>query len=347
MPELRPILSSWRSTPWVAKTPVDDRTIAGVLDKEVQIGFRGTGRMSERELVPLTPAAHELLYGATRDGARQVLRGVLATLDGHEGIANLRGLSLSSDQASFATNLLMSNVEAGFIDDAASRGDAAAFERSMVRLIPSVQVAKAQNTGWLDLGPRVSDKLRDVVAQGPRIDGESADEVALTMLHELQHSVTPPNPNTIDDRHVWLEEGIAETLAWWPGQAGALRERMGVPSRAGEVVDPFTAPPGSVASDEYRERHRSVQRLLGLAGIEPVREDGAIDDAALTRARTILQGDEIEGVARNLSRAITRNLDLDPDDEPALRDLILDTHGSADAVSALAATLERRDGAVR
>ena len=185
------------------------------------------------------------------------------------------------------------------------------------------------------------------MAQGPRIDGESADEVALTMLHELQHSVTPPNPNTIDDRHVWLEEGIAETLAWWPGQAGALRERMGVPSRAGEVVDPFTAPPGSVASDEYRERHRSVQRLLGLAGIEPVREDGAIDDAALTRARTILQGDEIEGVARNLSRAITRNLDLDPDDEPALRDLILDTHGSADAVSALAATLERRDGAVR
>lgn len=347
MPELRPILSTWRATPWVAKTPVDDRTIAGVLDEEVQIGFRGSGRMSERELVPLTPAAHELLYGASRDGARQALRGVLATLDGQEGVANLRGMSMSSDDASFATNLLMSNVEAGFIDDAASRGDAAAFEQSMIRLIPSVQVAKAQNTGWLDLGPRVSGKLREVVEQGERVEGAAADEVALTMLHELQHSVTPPNPNTIDDRHVWLEEGIAETLAWWPGQATALRERMGAPARRGEVVDPFTAPPGSVASDEYRERHRSVQRLLGLAGIEPVREDGTIDDAAHARARELLQGGEIEGVARDLSRAITRNLRLDPEDEPALRDLILDTRGSAEAVSALAATLERRDAAAR
>lgn len=239
----RPILERWRTTPWISATPVDDRTIGGILDSEVQIAIRGDGPMSTRDLVPLTPAAHALMYGHDRDGAQRVLRGVLATLDGKEGVSTLRGISMASDQAAFATHLLASNTEAGFIDDHAAAGDRAKFEQSMERLAPSVQAAKAQNSGWLDIGPRVSGKLRSVIEDGPQAGRDDANEVALTMLHELQHSITPHDARTIDENGVWMEEGIAETLAWWPGQAAALRQRMGVPAASGEVIDPWSVPP--------------------------------------------------------------------------------------------------------
>lgn len=335
----RPILERWRATPWVARTPVDDRSVGGILQEEVQVEFRGDGPMSTRELVPLTRGAHELLYGPDRAGARTALRGMLATLDGQEGAANLRGMSLSSDQASFATNLLMSNTEAGFLPDSVAAADVAGFERSMVSLIPSVQVAKAQNTGWMDLGPRVSDKLRDVIQRGPDAGSASASEVALTFLHELQHSVSPHDPKTIQERHVWLEEGIAETLAWWPGQAAALRARMGVPARSGEAIDPWTAPRDSVASTEYRNNHRTVQGLVGLAGIEPVREDGTIDEAAFARARQLLQGDVVDRVPRALARAITAHHRLDDANVDTIAELIVDTSGDPSAVDALASAI--------
>ena len=335
----RPLLERWRATPWVVRTPVDDRTVGSILDEEVQVAFRGSGPMSSRALVPLSAGAHQLLYGPHRDAARSALRGMLATLDGAEGAANLRGISLSSDQASFATNLLLSNTEAGFFPDSVAARDPAGFERSMVSLIPSVKTAKAQNTGWIDLGPRVSGKLRDVIEQGPRADRAGATEVALTLLHELQHSATPPDPTKIDDRHVWLEEGIAETLAWWPGQAAALRGRLGVPASAGEAIDPWTAPPDSVASIEYRGNHRAVQRLLGLAGIEPVREDGTLDPDAHARARQLLQGDVVERVPRALARAIADRHHLEDADVDALAELIPDVRGDAAAVDELAATL--------
>lgn len=339
MPSDRPILDRWRSTPWIARTPVDDRSIGGILQEEVQIAVRGDGPMSGRQLVPLTNAARELLHGHGRDGAQRALRGVLATLDGREGVNNLRGFSLSTDQASFATNLLMSNIEAGFMPDTSAAADAAAFERSMVSLIPSVQAAKAQNTGWLDLGPRVSGKLREVIDQGASTRSEDSTEVALTMLHELQHSVTPHDPNTISERHVWLEEGIAETLAWWPGQAAQLRERMGAPMRRGEVIDPWSVPSDSVASAEYRNRHRAIQQLLGLAGVSPVDDAGSLDPVALDRAQQLLQGDVVDRVPRNLARAIIREHRLDPAQEPVVRELIVDTAGDPSAVDALAKLL--------
>jgi hypothetical protein len=339
MTPVRPILQRWSTTPWVARTPVDDRTVGSILHEEVQVGFRGTGPMSKRELVPLSSGAHELLYGTHRDAAERVLRGVLATLDGHEGAVNLRGISLSTDQASFAANLLASNVEAGFFPDSVATGDVAGFEQSMVSLIPSVRVAKAQNTGWLDLGPRVSEKLRGVIEQDPRSTSDDASEVALTLLHELQHSVSPHDPATIEERHVWLEEGIAETLAWWPGEAAKLRERMGVPTRPGQPIDPWSVPADSVASGEYRNRHRVVQSLLGLAGVAPTSDDGTLDPAARDRAWQLLQGDVVQRVPRNLARAIADRHGLDDAASMWLTDRIVDLAGDPAAVDQLAAEL--------
>lgn len=332
----RPILDRWRATPWVATTPVDDRSIGGVLQDEVQIAFTGSGPMSSREIKPLTRGAHELLYGPHRDRAETVIRGMLATLDGREGVTNLRGMSLSTDQASFATNLLMSNIEAGFFPDSVRADDPARFAQSMVSLIPSVKVAKAQNTGWMDFGPRVSEKLREVIEHGDQAGSADATEVALTFLHEAQHSVSPHDPNTISDRHVWMEEGIAETLAWWPGQAAALRERMGVPVRPGETIDLWSVPHDSVAGADYRRNHRTIQELVGLAGIHPIREDGTIDPAAHATAQQLLQGDVVDRVPRTLARAIAAHHGLDRANVDTLAELIVDTAGDPAAVQALA-----------
>ncbi len=335
----RPSLERWRSADWVAKIPVDDRTVGGILNDEVQIAFRGDGPMSTRELVPLTTGAHELLYGSNRESAHRVIRGMLGALDAAKGAVNLRGMSLSTDEASFATNLLLSNTEAGFFPDSVGANDPAGFEASMVSLIPSVKAAKAQNTSWMDFGPRVSGLLRDVIEHGADAGGDAATEVALTALHELQHSITPPNPNTIDAQHVWLEEGAAETLAWWPGRAAAMRERMGVPLHAGEAIDPWSVPPGTTASIEYAARHRAVQSLLALAGINPTRDDGSPDDAAFDRAQQLLQGDPIERVPRALARAITREHHLDDGQVDTIAGLIEGVDGSPDAVDSLAKTL--------
>lgn len=326
-------------TPWVKSTPVDDRSVGDIAREEVQIAFKGDGPMSSRRLVPLTPAATKLLNGSHRTEARRVLEGMLSTLDGREGVARLRGMSMASDQAAFATNLLMSNTEAGFYPDSVSAGDKEGFERSMLSLVPSVQVAKAQNTGWLDFGPRISGKLRSVIEQGKDVSRDDATEVALTMLHELQHSITPHNPATVEEKYVWLEEGIAETLAWWPGRAADLRERMGVPLQEGEVIDPFSVPSDSVASREYRDRHRSIQGLLELAGVGPYQEDGSINKTAYAKAERLLQAGPLENVAAELARAIVHKHRLDEQLRPVIADLILEVKGKPSAVNALAAAL--------
>ncbi|MCW2955329.1 MAG: hypothetical protein JWO69_198 [Thermoleophilia bacterium] len=350
MPSVRPILDQWRSTPWVAKTPIDDTPtdpgtpIGELLQRQVHIGITGDGPMGQRHLQPLTPAATEWMHGPHRTSVDRVLRGMLSTLDGTEGVNNLRGISLSTDQGAFATNLLMSNMEAGFFPDSVTANDPAGFERSMVQLIPSVKVAKAQNTGWLDFGPRVSDKVYDMAASGPRAATADDKEVALTTLHEFGHNVTPPDPNTISDKHVWLEEGIAETLAWWPGRAGAMLERMGTPLRAGDIVDPYSVAADSTASLEYRNRHRAVLGLLGLAGVSPYAEDGTIDVEAGTRAQQLLQGDEIERVPRNLARAIVAHQGVDDALTGAVQGLVEDVAGDPEAVTALSDLLRSSRG---
>jgi hypothetical protein len=103
----------------------------------------------------------------------------------------------------------------------------------------------------------------------------------------------------------------------------------------GEVIDPFSVPPDSVASSEYRGRHRAVQGLLQLAGVDPQRDDGTIDPAAHARAMQLLQGDVVDRVPRNLARAIVREQRLDPSVEPALREAIVAIDGQSTALDDL------------
>lgn len=337
MPPVRPILDTFLRTPWVANTPVDDTSVRELLPRQIHIAVRGDGPVSRRELVPITPAARELLHGRHRDAAERVLKGMLAPLDAQQGASNFRGLSLSTDVAGFATNLLASNIEAGFEPDSVTIRDKQQFERTFTNIGRAVVEGgvKAQNTGWTDFGPRVSQQVLDLIARGEQAGRDTAAEVALTAAHELQHSHTAPLAPGAPRQLVWLEEGAAETLAWWPGVAAESMRRMGVPARRGEEPDPFVADPRSVASNEYRQRHRAVLGLLDLAGVQQRTETGTPSADAYRAATQLLQGVSIERVPRNLARAIARTHGLRAEDVPALADLIVESRGEPSAVEAL------------
>ncbi len=342
MPPLRPILSAFQHTPWVASTPVDDSSVAAIVPRQVQVAIVGDGPFASRELRPLTPAARELLYGPHRDRAEQAIRGMISTLDAQVGASTLRGFSLATDQAGFATNLLMSTIEAGIFPDSVSSGDRRRFESDFTSLGRTVQVARAQNTGWLDFGPKPSSQLRSIIELGTRASRADAEEFGLVAAHELQHSVTPHNPTTIADRHVWVEEGIAETLAWWPGVVRGMLERMGAPVPLVDP-DPYMAAPGTTASAEYRARHRAVQALLGLAGITPYDEAGTPSTAAHRRAMEVLQGGDLTGAARRMAAAIGAHRRLPRDEVDAVASLIDGMSGTPGEVVALEQMLDRRN----
>jgi hypothetical protein len=354
MPAIRPILDTFQRTKWIADTPVGDPsrarpdsgppppTVGETLPQQIQIAVQGDGPISTRRLVPLTAPARELLHGTHRESADRVLRGMLAPLDAQLGASNFRGFSLATGDAGFATNMLMSNIESGYEPDSVAAGDRVGLHDSLGTMLSVTRGGKAQNTGWADFGPRVSAKVRALVEQGAGAGRDTAAEVALTALHELGHSHTPPGPN-VPNRVVWLEEGIAETLSWWPGAAAKSMERMGVPARPGYEPDPYTAAADSVASREYRDRHRSVLKLLDLAGVQQYDDNGAPNTAGLATATQLLQGDRVDRVPRNIARAIVRHNRLDPAKVPLIADLVAETAGKPAQVDLLAEmVLERQ-----
>ncbi len=334
-PSHRPIIDRWKANAWVANTPIDDRRIGNILDEEVQIAIvPGVAPGQGHSLVPLNKAGRSLLYGEHRENARKVLSGLLGTIDAFNGAKNLRGISLSTDQAAFATNLLLSNTEAGIIPDAVSSGSPKKLEQAMLSLVPSVHQARAQNTGWIDLGPGLSSKLLRLIANGNRASRDDSVEVTQAVLHELEHSKTPPDPVNISDRFVWLEEGIAETLSWWPGRTEKVLKSIGAPLHESDVVDRWSVPREAQASADYRDRHEVVTRLLSLAGVNPFNEDGSPDPNSFIRANQLLQSDEVERVPRALARAIARTNQLDHSLVAPLAALIPDINGKKDAMAA-------------
>ncbi len=305
--QTRPVLSSFARTPWVAQEPLDHERVVDVMPRQVQVAFRANAS-GHAEPVPLTPAAHELLYGPNREAAMRFFSGVIDAASAAGG--TLRGMSLSDSDAGFATNAMASMIEAGYIPDSVRSGQRKQFLRDFQGVADATRGARAQNTGWMDLGPKVSQHALSLINHGSR--GTSTDaqtELGLVVTHEIQHAVTPPGPD-IRDTHVWLEEGIAETLTWWPGAARDTMRRIGA-TRLDHDPDPFTVTPEMLPSNEYRMHHRRVVQLLGMAGIVASADDGSPTPDGLQRARTLLQSSHVSGVPRDLARAIARHQQID------------------------------------
>lgn len=331
---IRPIQQTFMNTPWIANEPVGATPVRDIVPKQVQVAFEGTGRMSERNLVPMTPAATDLLNGPHRDAAQQFFRGVLGQLDGLEGVTKLDGMSLSTDHNAFATNLMMSNIDNGFFRDTISTGQVKEFLGDFQMAADQVTGMRAQNSGWLDVGPRVSGQVMDLIKYGPRAGREAMDEAGLVLTHEIQHSITPIKPN-VDQKLLWLEEGSAEALAWWPGATKNLLNDAGVPTAPGYEISPHTAPRNIQASPKYRNYHTAVLKLLDLAGAPMFDAAGNISQDGTQKARQILQGENLEQVPKNLAHAIGNNQGMAPGDVDALTALIADSGGERTNIEAI------------
>lgn len=330
----RPILTRFATTPFIANEPLDAERVRDVLPRQVQVAFRPDAPRAQ-QVVPLTPAATQLLNGPDRVAARRFFTGVIDAARGAGALTNLRGMSLADGDAGFATNALASNIEAGYLPNSVATGDRARFLHDFQGVADATRGARAQNTGWLDVGPKVSAGIREIITRGPRASTDTLDEVSLVLTHELQHAATPPGPD-IPQHLVWLEEGIAETLAWWPGAARGTLSKVApaVPAHWNDP-DPFTVNPNSLASPEYRRRNQIVEKLVSLAGVEPRTDDGAIAPGSADAARTLLQSSHVSGVPRDLARAIARTHRLDPNVVGPMSDAIAHLDESPDGVAAI------------
>lgn len=305
----RPLLASFARTPWVANEPLDHERVADVLPRQVQVAFRPDARGSLQP-VPLTPAAHDLLYGPSRDRAQRFFTGVIDAAHAVGAGDALRGMSLSDSDAGFATNAMASMIEAGYVPNSVQSGDRTRFLRDFQGIADATRGARAQNTGWMDIGPAVSAHALRLIRSGPQaVSRDDATELGLVLTHELQHTVTPPGP-AIHDHHVWLEEGTAEALTWWPGATRSTMQAIGAPVPAHDP-DPYTVPPKLLPSTEYRMHHRRVVELLGLAGVSPYTATEEVNPAGLASARRLLQSSHVSGVPRDLARAIAHHQGID------------------------------------
>jgi hypothetical protein len=345
MPPVRPILNTFRATPWIANEPVGDRTVAQRIPGLVQVAFRNAA--GEKALVPLTPAAHDLLHGPTRDAGRRFFAGIASLSDARAG-SKLLGVSLSLDANDFATNRMMSMVENEWLPtstfETIRQGKRDQFMTDFQAVADSSSGARAQNVGFMDLGPELSKTAVDLIRGGAHSVGKDRLELlGQVIAHELEHSVTPPRPG-MTTKGGWLEEGSAELMSWWPGRVNEVLTAIGGARPGGHNPDPWSVPQRSLPSYDYWGYLRGTQRLISLAGVEIFDENGSVNPTARARAEHIFQAADSEQLPRNVARAIGRHNQLDTRAETALHDLLKNSTGAKAEIDAIEAHVASHSG---
>lgn len=307
----RPSTEAWMSTPWIAGVPIGGRRLGDVLAEQLQFEFVGDGAFSTRAIRPLTPGAAQALEGARGRKLSEVLRGVLATMDGTEGASNLYGISLATDEDGYALNRLMTGTQSGSLfvyelprlrvdADTSSEGRDAFAEVVRTWHEERSGTSSGETGQFVDLGPRISGALLteiDAEVAGRAPDAARRTDIADILDHELQHTVTPTvvNSGAINDpddwwsRTGWLDEGIGEVLTLWPGRSESFLGQIGLPVDRALTTKP--SPP-------YQQATAGVRRLLALHGIN------TNDPAARQSAFELLQGTNGDQLVRALSRSL-------------------------------------------
>lgn len=312
---MREILQTVATHPLLAGATMRGTRLADLVSQQVQIEFVPTTPdqpYAERSLVPLTPAAHELL---AKPRAESIIRGVLAEVDGRAGPTQLRGISFSPSADHFRAAMLVSNLELGLnpmpTDEAGVRALVDEYSD------PHLQ-AKGQGLGrWTDLGPGPAGELREIADEAVPV-GERQDrrlrDVVRSALHEGFHAENPPDwakHAQFADSVNWLEEAVADTLAWWPGVVDRVATRAGLPLTT-------TESPVVRRLQTYHEGDVLLERLLAWSGVDPT------DPASFERARTLLKSQPVTGTPAALGAALAASSGGSGDDARRMAALIAD-----------------------
>jgi len=329
----RPALTALEQSPVALATRVGGSTAGELLPRQVQIGLDGSGLLADRTLVPLGPAAHNWLEGPDGPSVTRVLRGFLGSLDGRSAATHLKGLSFADSTDGFALNSLVSWTEHGYVALPATSEQVPAWQAGVDSAIKlswqATDGAQALET-WMNVGPGITSTIRDLAhtpADGSDYRRNLRDRAGRTILHEFEHTVSPPDYEKTGSWYPNLnrfEEGIATTLAWWPGRIASVWKRAGVASPDPELapIDAFTG---------YPEWHDLTKRLLMLAGID------VTAPADFAKADAMLQGRPIEQVPAALADAIAANKGLPPQRRDQLAQMISDPNATIQSLEAFAA----------
>lgn len=312
---IRPSLRVLGANPRIGAAKFHGEPLDHLVQRQVQVRLQGDGDLSQRTLVPQTDAAVDLLRGPHGLKFEQALRGLLSTVDGRKGVRNVEGITLATSAEGFGINRALTHIDRlpehkldTLVQDSPPGQLGAAISSYAGKAQYSAQKngTYAQNLSWIDLSAGASRSMLGAIKDGRTARGEASANLVGTLVHELQHAVSPAKISDLSAGAAgptplnWLEEGSADVLTWQKPVLRDTAERMGLPYRD---FKGWTSA-GNTQHAGYPVQRSIITSLLGEAGIN-VRSRAGIE-----RATDVLQGRSLREVPGKLADEIIANRGL-------------------------------------
>ena len=291
---------------WIRSFPIRSTTYGAVLPKQYRISLEGAGPAVSQTAVLQTSATQQLFDDPTStEQAKQFLRGLQREFDRRN--AQVKGVSFSPSAAGFAANWISVSVEQGIDADYVPEEFRAFIEDVLTSQALSIAEAAYAwyqfDTTWIVFGPETTRTLVQFMRDPSSVSEEDGGLLALIVAHEMEHAVSAVDG--AHQRETWMEEGLADVLANWPGRTAEVARSLGLPynTRADDVAfDQVQKVPGGYP--KYMKVYRDV---LPLAGID-VDDPAAFDDVS-----TLLQDVEYDEVPASIAQAVADHQGLGDD----------------------------------
>lgn len=294
---------------WIRSVRVGNHTLGQLLMQTSRFSVEGAGPIRGRRIYADTPAAARLLTGRSEARTERFLHGLQRLM--HQRGAYVHGISFARTRDAYRANYLLGIVQSESLRpyfDYAARSDAER-RQFLQELLPMALMSDGAlathrfESHWIDLDPNLTRHLEASLRAPRTVRPKDSLFVAHVIRHELEHSVSAYDGTFDDERvstlHRWLEEGSADTLANWPGEAARTARMLGLPyPKKAEGMSWAAFNPGRGGYPEYVA---TMRILLTMAGVN-VR-----DPRAFARADRILQRGDLDTTPRRLANAIIAN----------------------------------------
>jgi hypothetical protein len=295
---------------WVRPFEIDGKPLGRLLVSGSRFSIEGRGPLRARRIYADTPPAANLLSGRSEVRAERFLHGLQRLM--HERGAYVQGISFARSRDGYKANFLISMVQSSWLRPLLDQRAVSNEQRREVlaELVPMAEEGSAGalathrfETHWVDLDPTLTRYLETWMRNPKKVKPKDTLFVAHVIRHELEHSVSAWDGSydgeAVGSVHRWLEEGSADTLANWPGEAARTARILGLPyPKAAERASWASFDPGRGGYPEYVETMRT---LLLMAGVNTK------DPNSFRQAHALLQKGDVHGTPMRLADAIIDN----------------------------------------
>lgn len=298
--------------PWVQDAQLNGKRFGDLLDKQYRFRFTREGDASRA--VPVSSGA--MLRASLGSSIVREAEAAKHFVERAPGPGQLDGYSVSTSKDGYIANAIAIDME----DASSPLNQREQFPKAFAEAVRRYSELFDQdapafwNNGWINLAHTLD---------GPTIGMLSKEESgafkALVLRHELEHAVTPMDLDLPSDEFDsdfrklkgvnWLEEGLATTLAMWPGQIDEMIREAGLPGSKSLL----TSSPNLRAMSIYPPFRATVQGLLEIAGIS------TSDPASHAAADQVLQGASVLRVPGRLADRIVEKYHLPVEDSDWVR----------------------------